>query len=105
MLERDLLQGSTEIHLKEPMVIDMEIEPNAPFAEKRVCKLGLPPGCLIVRCVEAGHEFIPTAQTRLEAYMRITAVIAPEASEGLEILRCGCRGGNHCRSRAGKREE
>jgi chloride channel protein, CIC family len=96
LLERDLLHGSTRISLKEPMVIDLEIEPEAPFAGQKVSKLGLPPGCLIVRCVEAGHEFIPTAQTRLEAYMRITVLIAPEASEGLAILRCGCHGKNHC---------
>ena len=100
LLERDLVSESADVKFQKPMVIDLEIDPEAPFAGRRVSDLGLPPGCLIVRCVEAGHEIIPTAKTRLEAYMRITAMIAPEASEGLEILRCGCRGRNHCHPRA-----
>jgi hypothetical protein len=33
---------------------------------------------------------VPTATTRLDAHMRLTAVIAPEAANALEILRRGC---------------
>jgi hypothetical protein len=33
---------------------------------------------------------VPKANTRLEANMRISAVIEPEASEGISILRNGC---------------
>jgi CIC family chloride channel protein len=92
LLERDLLRDGTHISLKEPMVIDFEIEQDAPFAGKEVRMLGLPPGCVLVRCVDGGHEFVPTALTRLEEHMRITAVIAPDAAEGLTILRKGCKG-------------
>ena len=91
LLQRDLVEDNPRFSLKEPMVIDLEVEHGARFAGRRVRDLGLPPGCLIVRCVNAGHEFIPTAQTRIEAFMRITAVISPEASEGLVTLRQGCR--------------
>jgi len=33
----------------------------------------------LVRVVSGGRELVPTASTRLEAYSKITAVIAPEA--------------------------
>ena len=91
LLERDLLRDGTHISLKEPMVIDFEIEQDAPFAGKEVRMLGLPPGCVLVRCVDGGHEFVPTALTRLEEHMRITAVIAPDAAESLAMLRRGCK--------------
>ena len=94
LLERDLVRDGTQIHIWEPMVVDFEIEKNSPFSGQEVRMLGLPPGCLLIRCVEGGREFVPTAHTRLEDYMRITAIIAPEASEGLTMLRHGCKG-NH----------
>ena len=90
--ERDLVIDGSQISIKEPMVIDFEIEQDAPISGQEVKMLGLPPGCLIIRCVEEGREFIPTTKTRLEAHMRITAVISPEASESLAILCRGCGG-------------
>jgi CIC family chloride channel protein len=92
LLERDLVNDGTHIKLKDPMVIDFEIEQGAPFAGQEVRLLGLPPGCVLVRCVEAGREFVPTALTRLEEHMHITAVISPDAAEGLTLLRQGCKG-------------
>jgi chloride channel protein, CIC family len=93
LLERDLLRDGTHIKLKEPMVIDFLIEQDAPFAGQEVRMLGLPPGCVLVRCTEGGGRvFVPTAMTRLEAHMKITAVIAPEAAHGLTTLRDGCKG-------------
>jgi chloride channel protein, CIC family len=92
LLERDLARDGTHIKLKEPMVIDFEVEQGAPFSGQEVRMLGLPPGCVLIRCMEGGHEFVPTALTRLEDHMRITAVIAPEAAESVTILRRGCKG-------------
>ncbi|RJP50576.1 MAG: H(+)/Cl(-) exchange transporter ClcA [Anaerolineaceae bacterium] len=92
LLERDLIPDGSHIKLKEPMVIDLVIEQGAPFAGQEVHKLGLPPGCVLVRCIEGGRGFVPTAMTRLEPHMKITAVIAPEAAHGLAILRHGCKG-------------
>ena len=34
---------------------------------------------MILRCHVDGREWVPTAATHLEPYMRLTAVIAPEA--------------------------
>jgi hypothetical protein len=68
---------------------------RAPFDGKLIRELGLPPGCILVRVREHGCEWVPTAQTRLEAHMRITAVIAPEATARLALLRAGCDEGEH----------
>ena len=92
LLERDLLTDGTHLKLKEPMVIDLVIEQGALFAGQEVRLLGLPPGCVLVRCTEGGRAFVPTATTRLEAHMKVTAVIAPEAADGLNILREGAKG-------------
>jgi CIC family chloride channel protein len=92
LLERDLIRDSTHTIFKEPTVIELAVEQEAPFVGKEVRMLGLPAGCVLVRCVEGGHEFVPTATTRLEAYMRITAVVAPEAAEAIALLRYGCKG-------------
>jgi CIC family chloride channel protein len=90
LLERDLTQGGIANALAEPIVTEFEVEGDAPFAGKLVRELGLPSGCVLVRCYSDGHEWVPTAATRLDAHMRLTAVIAPEAANALEILRRGC---------------
>lgn len=92
LLERDLLRDGAHIKLKEPMVIDLVVERKAPFVGQEVRMLGLPPGCVLVRCTEGSRAFVPTAMTRLKAHMKITVVIAPEADQGLAILRNGCKG-------------
>ncbi len=90
LLERDLKGDGGEIILKEPAVMDFTIQTDAPFAGLEVRSLGLPSGCILVRCSDGKREWVPKATTRLEAHMRITAMVAPEASNGLEILRNGC---------------
>ncbi len=90
LLERDLKKGGSKILLDKPVVVDFAIQAEAPFAGMEVRSLGLPAGCILVRCSDGKREWVPKANTRLEAHMRITAVIAPEASNGLEILRKGC---------------
>jgi chloride channel protein, CIC family len=92
LLERDLLRDGTHIKLKEPIVMDFLIEQGAPFVGREVRLLGLPPGCVLVRCTEGARIFVPTATTTLEAHMKITVVIAPEAAHGLTNLRNGCKG-------------
>jgi CIC family chloride channel protein len=90
LLQRDLRRQGISSGHGEPIVVEFEVEPNAPFAGLLVRDLGLPPGCVLVRCHVHGRECVPTADTRLEPHMRMTAVIAPEAERGLEILRRGC---------------
>ena len=90
LLQRDLRGGGLAHALHKPIVVEVEVEPGAPFAGRMVRQLGLPPGCIIVRCRDGGREWVPTAATRLEPHMRLTAMIAPEAADGLDALRAGC---------------
>ncbi len=91
LLQRDLKRGGQAHLLQEPVVVEFIIQPGAPFAGREVRSLGLPAGCILVRCSDGKREWIPKANTRLEAHMRITAIVPPEASHGLEILRRGCQ--------------
>ena len=98
LLERDLRRGGDGVLLKQPVVVDFTIQTDAPFAGLEVRSLGLPAGCILVRCADGKREWVPKANTRLIPHMRITAVIAPEASTGFEILRKGCektKGNDH----------
>jgi len=90
LLERDLLSGGLRPTYKEPIVVEMAVEAGAPFAGKMIKDLALPPGCILVHYHEDGHEWVPTATTRLAEHMRFAAVIAPEAANALAILRRGC---------------
>jgi len=90
LLHRDLLRGGIANIHAEPIVAEFEIDADAPFAGKLVQELGLPAGCVLVRCYTDGREWVPTAATRLEPHMRISALISPEAENALETLRLGC---------------
>jgi CIC family chloride channel protein len=90
LLQRDLLRDGIGATRHQPIVVEFEVQPNSQFAGLLVRDLGLPAGCVLVRCYVAGREWVPTAFTRLEAHMRVTAVIAPEAEHGLEMLQRGC---------------
>ena len=94
LLERDLTRSGVNFPLKEPVVVEFIIQDGAPFSGLAVRSLGLPAGCILVRCSDGKREWVPTANTRLEAQMRITAVIAPDATNGLEALRHGCMATN-----------
>jgi len=90
LLERDLERGGFGNGRAQPIVAEFEIEPDAPFAGRFVRELGLPSGRILVRCTLDHTEQVVTADTRLKRHMKITAVIAPEADNALEILRRGC---------------
>ncbi len=92
LLERDLIRGGDISPLKEPIVEELIIHEGAPFAGLEVRSLGLPSGVILVRCSDGKRDWVPKANTRLEAHMRITALIAPDASKGLELFRYGCNG-------------
>lgn len=90
LLERDLRRSGTLPDPTTPLVLELEVEPGSPFEGRLVRELGLPQGCILVNCREGAREWIPTASTRLEAHVRITAMIAPEAKGGVSALRHGC---------------
>lgn len=90
LLERDLRRNGAHADPKEPLVLELEVEPASPFEGRLVRELGLPAGCILVNCRDGAREWIPTASTRLEAHVRVTAVIAPQAKGALQALRHGC---------------
>lgn len=89
LLERDLLH-SDQHAIGQPVVIDFTVQEGSLFAGKTVKSLGLPPGCILVRCSDGKREWIPKAGTRLEANTKVTAIIEPDASNGIALLRTGC---------------
>jgi CIC family chloride channel protein len=91
LMERDLSRNGIHAQLQVPTILEIEIEEGAPFDGKRVKSLGLPPGCVIASITQDGLEVVPTAQTRLESSMKITAVIDPEAADSVAILHSGCK--------------
>ncbi len=90
LLERDLQKGENIALVKEPVVVEYVVEPGSAFEGKPLNSLGLPAGCILVRCSDGKREWVPKANTKLEALMKITAVISPEAIDGMEILHDGC---------------
>lgn len=90
LLERDLQKGENFVPLREPAIVEFHVESGAAFVGKQVSALGLPPGCIIVRCSDGKREWVPKANTRLETHMHLTAVISPDASNGMNILHDGC---------------
>jgi len=92
LLERDLKRSGQLHALAQPAVLELTVQPHAPFAGQPVRSLGLPPGCIVVRCSDGKRSWVPKADTRLDGHMHITVVVAPEVQNGLEILHRGCMG-------------
>lgn len=90
LLERDLMRGGALPDPTRPLVLELEVEPGSPFEGCEVREIGLPPGCILVSCRDGNREWIPTAGTRLEAHVRVTAMVAPEAKGAVVVLRNGC---------------
>lgn len=90
LLQRDLLRGGPRPTFTEPIVLELEVEPGAPFAGCEIRELGLPPGVVLISLRDGARETVPTPTARLEPHMRVTAVISPNAKRGLEAFREGC---------------
>jgi CIC family chloride channel protein len=90
LLERDLGRGGALPDADGPVVMELEVEPGSPFEGCELRELGLPPGCILVSCRTGSREWLPTAETRLEAHVHVTAIVAPEAKGAAAVLRNGC---------------
>jgi len=91
LLERDLLQANNDQIFGQPIVMDFIVQEGSSFEGKTVKSLGLPSGCILVRCSNGKREWVPKATTRIEANTRITAIIEPDVTDGISILRNGCK--------------
>jgi CIC family chloride channel protein len=89
LLERDLLRGGKSGELESALLLDLTVAPGAPFEGRRLRDLGLPPGCLVVLVRRGVSEWVPNAESELNAGDRITVVVAPEARDGVSLLRTG----------------
>jgi CIC family chloride channel protein len=90
LLERDLARSGDVELLRQPTVAEFIVEDGSPFAGMDVRSLGLPSGCILIRCTEGKREWVPGPNTRLKPHMRITAMIGPEAFGALELLHMNC---------------
>lgn len=92
LLQRELSKGASEsASAEETVVIEVEVERGAHFDGLKVRELGLPPGTLLVGCRDGYREWLPDADTRLLAHMRVTAVVSQHSVGGLDALRAGCK--------------
>jgi CIC family chloride channel protein len=89
LLERDLLNNKDHLDIGQPVVMEFTVQEGSPFVGKVVKSLGLPPGCILIRCSDGKTEWIPKASTRIQANTKITAIIEPNAAESISILRNG----------------
>jgi CIC family chloride channel protein len=89
LLERDLSHNKAASSFREPAVMDFIVQAESPFTGRLVRDLGLPAGCILIRCSDGKKEWVPKATTRIEPHMRITVVVAPEAMDGVEVLHKG----------------
>jgi CIC family chloride channel protein len=90
LMRRDLHHTNIANQLEQPAVLEFIVQAGAPFIGMQVRDLGLPPGCILVRCADGKKEWVPKATTRIEPHMRLSAVIAPEAQNAVGMLHRGC---------------
>lgn len=90
LLQRELASGQdfTQAH-NETVVLELELEPGAPFDGRKVRDLGLPQGVLFVSCRDGHREWLPDANTKLGGHMRVTAVVSEHSPGGIGALRAG----------------
>ena len=96
LLERDLLRGNVQRPTSDETgeggdttLLELRVEAGSPFDGRRVDALGLPPGCLLVTVQRGSRDLVPARDTVLAAGDRLTAVIAPAARGGIDLLRRG----------------
>jgi CIC family chloride channel protein len=90
MLLRDLKKGAEDIPVRsEPQVLEFTVGEKSPFGGKSVRDLGLPTGCLIIRCSDGKKEWVPTADMILVPHLHVTVVVAIESPETLSLLNDG----------------
>jgi chloride channel protein, CIC family len=90
MLERDLRRDGSALEAHAPLIAEFTVQEGSRFEGKQVHALGLPAGCVLVTVHRDRYEMVPTPNTHLEVGNRLTVIIAPEATEALEMLRKGC---------------
>jgi CIC family chloride channel protein len=86
LLDRDLRRRGGTPESRGTLVLELIVQPDAPFAGQLVKDFGLPPGCLLVMRRRGLRDEVLTANTRLAGGDRLIAVIAPQASAAVRLL-------------------
>jgi len=90
LLERELGRSEhPEEGAPESILHEIDVHPGAPFEDRRVAELGLPPGCLIVALERQGGQLVVSGETVLQAGDRLTVVISSNAGDALAALQRG----------------
>jgi CIC family chloride channel protein len=66
---------------REGRMVEFTVAPGDWFREKRVRDLHLPPGCLLVSIRRGRRTLVPSGQTILRRYDRVTAFLGPGMEE------------------------
>jgi CIC family chloride channel protein len=89
LLQRQLHHSTEAPKMQDTLLVELPLQQAAPFEGKRIADLRLPTGCLLVAIRRAHEEIVPTAQTVLEAGDWVVAVVSPQATNALPLLRQG----------------
>lgn len=89
LLERELGRSQEGGSLEGTLLLDLVVEPGAPFAGRRLADLGLPPGVLVVHLERGARTRVPSRDTLLRVNDRLTVVVDPEAVGSLERVQAG----------------
>jgi len=95
LLKRDLTRWQEKPQLAETLLLELTVNPGAPFDGREVRELGLPPGCILITVHRGLNAEVPTATFKLQAGDRITVVVAPQAASAVGLLHEGTGGNQH----------
>ena len=94
LLRRDLARAQEKPQLKQNLLLELTVAPDAPFDGKRLGDLDLPAGCVIVTIERADELLVASPDLEFEAGDRFNAIISPEAASAAVTLREGAGGGH-----------
>ena len=94
LLRRDLTRAQEKPQLKQNLLLELTVAPEAPFDGQRLGDLKLPAGCVIVTIERADELLVASPEIELEAGDRFNAIISPEAAAAAVTLREGAGGGH-----------
>ncbi len=94
LLRRDLTRAQEKPQLKQNLLLELTVAPNAPFDGQRLGDLKLPAGCVVVTIERADELLVASPDLELHAGDRFNAIISPEAAPAAVTLREGAGGGH-----------
>lgn len=89
LLQREL-SGTADTQRPEgALMLELDVQPGAPFAGGKVSEIGLPSGVLIIALERRGVDFVVSGATQLAVGDHLAITVSPEAAGALGLLRIG----------------